>query len=143
MDPKRKQKKKKMQSPAEKRERLLAVRALDACTVKKCGGPLLGTRKDVARKTAIHKKLYKSCDEKYPTPKDCSGPDFLKGKCKKAIDRRVKCFIRAESATKSDKAFLKKMSKDTEKRWNCRDKVCKPQLDRMMGTFKLFLDKKK
>ena len=142
MDPKRKQKKN-MESPAEKRERLLAVRALDACTVKKCGGPLLGTRKDVARKRDIHKKLYKSCDEKYPTPKDCSGPDFLKGKCRKAIDRRVECFIRAEGATKSDKAFLKKMSKDVEKRSSCRDKMCKPQSDRLMGTFKLFFDKKK
>ena len=139
MDPKRKQRKKiDVESPAEKRERLLAVRALDACTVKKCGGPLLGTRKDVARKRAIHKKLYKSCDEKYPTPENCSGTDFMKGKCKKAIDRRMECFIRVEGATKSDKAFLKKKSKEMEKRWNCRDKMCKPQLDRLMRTYNLF-----
>lgn len=143
MDPKRKQKKKK-ESPAEKRERLLAARALDDCTVRKCGARLVGTRKDAARKTAIHKKLYKSCDEKFPTPKECKDSDFKTGKCYNMIDRRMKCFMRqSEGITKSDKAFLKKKSNELGKRAKCQDKMCKSQSDRMISAFQLFFTKKK
>jgi hypothetical protein len=118
-------------SPKDVKKQKLAMRALERCSVKKCGAPVEGKRKDVLRKNKINQKIYRDCDKKFPTPKECKDSDFKTGKCSKVIDRRMKCVIKKECATKSEKEFLKKMSREYIQRLKCRQKKCVPQEDRL------------